>query len=184
LIAFDPQSEQHEGLVVKWWADLEPDRAVTFHSSLNRLSVFLMFFTQQAKLVFDYDQRGIWFAAWVQDLCDGCVFSVWIRSDMRTKPSAWRDLRMAYDTIFQKYKRVVGYTRQPHLHAEHLKLGYEYCGRIPDIIDGNALYIYSMSREQWANRASAAAKVRAEKRAKRPKKEIVHQNGAVQQELL
>ena len=181
MIAFDPQNEQHEGLLLKWWADLEPDRTVTFHSSLHRLGAFLRYFTQQAGLIFDVDKDGIWFAVWTEPLWDGVTFSTWIRKEQRTGASnlkrAWANLQAAYNLVFDRHHRVIGTTLQTALHSEHLKLGYEYCGRVPDICGGKQVYIYSMSREQWQNRKEVAARIRAEKKAKRQPR-----NGVVQKE--
>lgn len=165
MIAYDAQ--QHEALVIQWWANLDEDRDVTFHSSAHRLGAFLKLFAEEAALLFECDKAGIWFAAWTQPLCDGVTFSLWIRKDKRHSPEAWKSLQIAYNVVFDRYPVVIGYTRQPHLHAVHLKLGYEYAGRIPNIADRNTLYIYSMSREQWQNRREAARKIRDEKRAKR-----------------
>lgn len=178
MIIFDPADEAHEGLLVKWWAELGSDRETTFHSSLHRLGAFLHYFTHQAKLVFDVDQKhGIWFAVWTEPFGDGVAFSVWVHREKRHSPAAWSNLQIAYNVVFDRYRRVVGYTCQPNLHAEHLKLGYEFCGRVPDIIDAKGVYIYSMSREQWANRKETTAKIRAARRAKRPTRIITRVSG-------
>ncbi len=178
MIIFDPQDESHEGLLVKWWADLGDERDLTFHSSLHRLGAFLHHFRQDAHLIFDADQKyGLWMAIWTQPFGDGVLFSTWVhpaKRNFRDLKAVWSNLQIAYNVVFDRYPRVVGYTRQASLHAEHLKLGYEFCGRIPDIVDGKSVYIYSMSREQWANRKETAAKIRAAKREKR-----VSRNGAV-----
>ena len=87
------------------------------------------------------------------------LFGLWVRPDKRIRKANWRQkirtwqgIQMAYDLAFDFYPRLIGLTRQTGLHKVHLRLGYEYAGRLPAMCDGETLYSYSLSRDMWKHR--------------------------------
>src|SRR5215472_2199734 len=182
LIVYNPEDNAHVAVIIQWWSALpERDREVTFHPNLHKLAAFLAWFNERrANLLFALDQQGLTLGAWTEALWDGAQFGVWVRPDKRSAPGVWRDLQQAYRMALEVYPVLFGYTRQPKLHAAHLKLGYEYAGKLPQAWGGQPVWIYALTREGWARRAVAAAEVRARKQSLRP---TAASNGKVQVEL-
>lgn len=164
MIAYE---EKFEPLLIKWWADLGEDRETAFHSSLGGLGNFILYFRQTAALMFEADEQGIWFAASSRPFYDGALWDVWIRSNKRHTRSAIQAIELSYGLALERFPFLLGLTKQPNLHAIHLKLGYEYAGRIKQAIDGADMYAYQLTREGWHGRKIRAIRVRDAKRQTR-----------------
>jgi hypothetical protein len=170
-------------LLVQWWAEIAetPEFSKTVHSSAQALDAFICYFRHTAALMFEADDKGIWFAASTTPFYDGAMFDVWIRPDKRHTPSALKALSLAFELALGRYSNLFGMTQQRELHAIHLKLGYTYGGVLKENMDGKTQYIYQLTREGWANRKEAAKTVRQSKRRLRDipwRTEETHLNGA------
>ncbi len=173
------EAKEHEPLLIGWWAALgeSAEFEQTFQKCHRRLGAFLDYFNQSAYLVFEVDAGGIWFAAWSQPWCDGAIFSLWIRENRRRQPSARKAMELSYQLALEAYPVLIGYTIQAGLHAIHLKLGYEYGGRVPGLIACQTVYCYYLTREGWARRRTVAREVRMKRKLQYEHRESP--NGAV-----
>lgn len=117
--------------------------------------------------MFAIDTRGITVAAWTEPIFDSALFSLYVRPDCRRAPSAWREVEQAYAAAFEVHSTLVGQTRQPTLHALHLKMGYLFAGRLNKVFKGGPVYFYELTREAWQSRRESAMMVRQSKRTKR-----------------
>jgi hypothetical protein len=168
VIAFDPKDDRHMAVAIKWWGELsEQDRANTFHPSLHKLGPFLQHFSEAADLLFNLDEQGLTLAAWTEPAWDAALFSLWVRPDMRRTPSIWKEIQQAYQLAFTLYPTLVGHTRQPALHAAHIKLGYDYAGCLKSSFKGGQLWIYELTREAWAARKDTARQFRQARQEQR-----------------
>ncbi len=164
MIAYEPSQES---FLCAWWASLGEDRDRTFHSSLHRLGAFLDYFNRQAALVFEFDEKGIWFAGWTRPLWDGAECGLWVRPDKRRSRAEWKAVQAAYGLFLDTYPALIGFTKQAELHSVHLKLGYRYAGSIKGMMDGGDIWAYELTREGWKNRVATARSIRLERKAKR-----------------
>ncbi len=153
-------------LLVQWWAELQNsgDFAKTVHSSLRDLDAFIGYFRGPAALMFEVDERGIWFAAAASPFFDGALWDVWIRADKRHTKSALKAIELSYTLALEKYPSLFGFTQQQELHAIHLKLGYVYAGRLLNNMDGQTQYVYQLTQYAWLDRKRLAKDVRDKKR--------------------
>lgn len=167
--AFDPNDTAHVAVLFQWFFALtEVERALLFHRRLHPLASFLQhFITRVADLMFEIDSTGIYLAVWTVPMADAAEFSCWVRADKRHSPSAWKELKLGYETALGVYPTLVGVTRQAMFHVEHLKLGYRFAGRLNAVSKDGPLYLYELTREAWQQRHITAKRVRDLKREKR-----------------
>lgn len=171
--AFDAQDNAHVALLIAWWGALsDTDRTNLFHPRLYKLAPFLDFFCNyQAELMFVADANGLWLCAWTSPYYEGAEFSLWVRPDIRRniRPAhkAWQCLQLAYEAALTKYPVLFGQTRQSALHAEHLKMGYRYAGKLEHAFKETPIWLYELTREDWQNRHKAAADLRHKRREAR-----------------
>jgi hypothetical protein len=170
-------------LLVQWWAEMQKsdEFARAVHSSAQNLDAFICYFRHTASLMFEADDKGIWFAASSTPLYDGAMWDVWIRDDKRHTASALKAIELSYGLALERFPNLFGITQQRELHAIHLKLGYTYGGVLKENMDGKTQYIYQLTREGWASRKEAAMQIRATKRQAREERIAtmpMYQNGA------
>lgn len=169
MIPFDQNNNAHVALLIQWWGAIdEHDRERTFHPNLHPLSAFIRYFTGDgAALMFAADEMGIAVAAWTLPMFNGAMFSLWVRPGLRHHPSAWREVKLAYEAVLDVHPVLVGLTIQPRLHSEHLKLGYVYSGCLKSVFGSTPLWMYELTRERWQHRAEIAREIRENRRAMR-----------------
>lgn len=167
--AFDVNDTAHVAVLFQWYFTISNDeRKYLFHSHLHNLAPFLQhFISRTADLMFEIDATGIYIAVWTVPMADAAEFSCWVRADKRHSPSVWRELQLGYKAALEVYPTLVGATRQPMFHVEHLKLGYRFAGRLNAVSKDGPLFLYELTREAWQQRHITAKRVRDLKRAKR-----------------
>lgn len=167
MIAFDVQNNSHVAILISWWSSLtDDDRANLFYPTVHKLGPFLHYF-ETVQLMFAVDTQGLTVAAWTESMFDGALFSLYVRPDCRRLQRAWKEVEQAYETAFSVYPALVGQTRQPALHAIHLKMGYQFAGRLNHIFGGGPIFFYELDREHWRGRREAAKLIRGAKRGRR-----------------
>jgi hypothetical protein len=143
-----------EWLLVAWYQELveSGDMYVTFASDMRYLSNFLQFFRGRVTLGYSADERGIWFALWVEPMMSGAYWGVWIRKDKRHTVSAFKALAFGIDEALKYFTCIIGICKQEHLRDIHLKLGFKKLGVIPALWDGEDVDAYVLTRDGWTNR--------------------------------
>ena len=146
--------QTQEYLLIDWYSQLvaSGDMYVTFAPDMRYMSNFLTFFRGHAILGYDVDEKGIWFAFWVEPCMSGAYAGVWIREDKRHAPSSFKLLSKAYDEAFKVYTVIIGMSKQFDHRELHAKLGYTHACTIPGLWNGDEVDIHYLTREQWNHR--------------------------------
>jgi hypothetical protein len=149
LRVYDWRSD--EWLLLDWYNQLvgSGDMAVTFTPDMRYLSNFLTFFRGHVTMGYSADEKGIFFAVWIEPFLAGAFFGLWIRSDKRHTLSALRLTKEAYTEAFKMCTVLIGLCKQEHLREIHEKLGYKRLATIPALWNGEAVDVYAITREQW-----------------------------------
>jgi hypothetical protein len=142
-----------EYLLIDWYAKLiqSGDMALTFTLDMRWMGNFLQYF-RKATLGYACDEKGIFFACWLEPLLSGAFFGMWIREDKRQASTSLKLAIEAYGEAFKVYTVLMGLCKQDHLKDVHLKLGYTLQCTIPGLWNGEDVAVYSMTREQWETR--------------------------------
>ena len=144
-----------------------------FHPRLQGLAAFLdNFNSRKEDLMFAADAQGIYVAAWTAPWADIASFSCWVRADKRRARETWRELQTAYTVALEVYPALIGATRQAALHSAHLRMGYEYRGKLVNALKDGPVYLYELSRAGWGGRRVTAQILRAKRRNQRTASEV------------
>lgn len=141
------RGEESDLLLVKWWAQMKEDKdlELTF-SSPPSLSRLFECFKPPVQLVFQYDQKGIYFSAWFEPFFDGVAFSTWIRRDYRQSKASLALFLEAAEMGFIDYPVLLGITKQKRIVPLHLRLGYHLLGEVPRLFGGETAFILVWDR--------------------------------------
>lgn len=155
MIVYDAGNVEHGALLARWWAELHAsgDINVLFPVRAQTLQSVFKLFEPPLIAMFDYDELGIWFMAWLSPTLDGAFFSLWVRKDRRHTPETYRNMRTAYDAALARFPVLLGVTIQERLLPHHELLGYTVCGPIPYIFDGKPAWIVVLTKDSFRSDA-------------------------------
>ena len=148
MILYDPKT--HEALLVAWHYSLREnpeEHANLFMEPLRNLTALLNWAANDVRLMISWDARGLWAASWVEPVMSGAFFGFWLRKDMRGTPAAVAFANGSYDKALEHFPVLIGITKQPRLHAIHLRMGYEYVGTVESLFDDAPARVYKMTKE-------------------------------------
>ena len=151
MILYEP-SRDHDLVLARWWTTLisGDDASRTFSPDVtSNLHAFLSFFQLPRHLVFKLDGGGVWFAAWYEPIMSGAFFGLWIREDHRQSRASFVAFEESIRAGLVVSPVLIGVTRQPDLIDEHERVGYTLVGRIPELWDGDDVWILTMTRESF-----------------------------------
>ena len=143
--------QTEEWLLLDWYNQLvgSGDMGVTFTPDMRHLSTFLTYFRGHATMGYGSDEKGMFFACWIEPFLAGGFFGLWIRSDKRHSLSALKLLREAYDEAFKMCTVLLGICKQEHLREIHEKLGYKRLASVPALWNGESVDIYALTKAEW-----------------------------------
>jgi|SRR5581483_3193661 len=146
--------EIDEFLLVDWYNNLimSGDHFKTFYRDLRHLSTFLDFFKPPRTLAIAVDDKGIWFAYWIDSMMSGAFFGLWVREDKRQAPSMLKCFREAINGSFLFASVLISITKQDHVCRQLEKLGFDYLGRVPALWDGENVDVYTLTKDDWEQR--------------------------------
>lgn len=146
-------------LLAQWWAVMERDGdlPLMWGRNMRTLGAMLAFFQNPARaLIYEYDERGIWFAMWFDPVMDHTVVALWVRIDRRYRPSTLKAFNAGYEIAFSKWDVILGLTRRDLL-AAHQRFGYRVVGRIPRARDGEDGWLVTLTKAWWEAAQAARA---------------------------
>lgn len=145
---YDPA--KHELLILYWYLELRKDPVEfenLFCEPLRSLTSILIWAKNNVSIMFDADDDGIRFAAWCAPFLTGAEFGAWARKSQRGTKAHLAFMNEAYDKALSQYPVLIGLTKQERLHRLHLRMGYEFVGKVPTLFDGAPVLEYFMTRE-------------------------------------
>lgn len=136
-------------LLGQWYMEMmkEGELERTFTRDARAVSAFYGIFRAPNTLTFVTDDRGIWLAAWFEPMMDGTFMGLWVRRDMRGTKTALRTLVWLLERALKEYPLVMGVTKQQRIVAEHMRLGYNMCGILPRLYDGEDAYLLVLTQK-------------------------------------
>ena len=140
-----------EWLLVGWFYELlqSGDMNVTFTPDMRFLSNFLGMFRSRATLGYSADEKGIWFAFWVEPCISGAFAGAWIRKDKRTSLAAVRAFREGINEAFKVFTVLIGLCKQEELRSMHQRLGYKQMGTVPGLWYGEDVDVWVLTQDDW-----------------------------------
>lgn len=144
------ESLKHEMLLLDWHLKLkvEPEEYdKIFADQTHTLTDLLGWASTKVILAFEMDKEGVWAACWVEPCLNAAYFGSWIRKSKRHTKSALKFINEAYARVLDKFPTILGLTSQPNLADLHIKLGYVYGCRIPQMFNGKDALLFVMTRE-------------------------------------
>jgi hypothetical protein len=157
---YDPDKDELK--LLYWWLHLRSDPVEfenLFAEPLRGLTAILNWAKNSVNIMFNSDEQGITFAAWVEPFLSGAYFGAWSRKDVRGSKGHLRFMDECFTRALEQYPVLVGVTKQERLHNIHLKMGYRYLGEIGALFDGSPARVYTMNAESRANRAQARQEI-------------------------
>lgn len=147
MIAYQHTFEQ-DALLLTWYQELiqSGDMVVTFMPSSYPLSKWFEVF-RTAELVYEADEKGIWWAAWVEPSFGISMYSMWCRTDKRRSLRNATNTKKALHAALTLRGTVFGVTCQPSLLELHRRMGYTVVGEVPGLWEGRPAWLVSLTRE-------------------------------------
>lgn len=141
-------------LLAQWWAEITVDgsRDLLFMPPNALGSTMAYFESPDVTLIYEVDERGLWFAMWFAPIFTGLSASMWCRRDRRGRREHLAAAEWGYDTALTVVPTLVGVTTQQRLLKAHERLGYTVVGVIPNLVNGQDAWIVALTREGWQAR--------------------------------
>ena len=73
----------------------------------------------------------------------------WVRENQRNTRMGYNATNLIYEFATRSFPVVIGVTKHEDLLRIHRKTGYNIVGRIPHMLDGEAVWILYLTREQF-----------------------------------
>lgn len=145
--------------LVRWWEHLNQtgDFDLIFTDRLRPLAHFMSNFQPPNIAFFGQDHEppyDIWLAVWFAPFSDtnsGVFMHYWCDKPKRGTPLHLQATHLVYDIATQCWPVIVGITRHEHLLGLHRKLGYNIVGQIPQMLDGQDVWVLYLTRELFLN---------------------------------
>lgn len=136
-----------------WYYSLKTDQAEfenLFDEPIRHLGTFLNFIENRVKFVFQFDDDGIKYAAWIEPWMSGAFLGFWSRADQRKGVGQIAFAHRVLQRALRAYSVIIGITRRSELHKIHLALGYKLMGEgIPKLFDGKTAFVYVLTQESY-----------------------------------
>lgn len=143
--------DKHEMLLVNLYVQELLPRPVEFsnlfHTSLRSLTGLLHWAANTVKIAFEFDDRGIWIATWIEPSMSGAYWGLWVREDKRKSKAMFAFVNQSLDLCLKAYPVLMAPTKQVRLRSEMERLGWIYQGEIPHLFDGASAGVYYMDKE-------------------------------------
>lgn len=143
-------------LLARWWETLAEsgDLGEVFSVEFAALGAF-MEGMKNTTLLYDYDDKGIWFAIWADRIMSGAFFGFWVREDRRPSingnlAESLSRVHEGLDRFFGVYPVLFQVTRNPHIVELAMRIGAKILGRVPYIFDGEDAMITFLTKEDFA----------------------------------
>jgi hypothetical protein len=151
MVAYD-RSAKHDVMLTTWWAEMNAAHEfdTTFMRSCKPLGAFLSYWRRSdITLVFAYDERGIWFAFWIEPLMSSACIGLWIRADRRCTRAALRAFRDVIGAAVRTYPSLITVTCQHVVYMQLCRLGFTPLGLVPGLWDGTDANVNILTRARW-----------------------------------
>jgi hypothetical protein len=145
---------QEDISIFEWWREIAGTTDGDLYKMLPRsswpLSCFYQLFRPPKTLLYAEDDKGIWFAVWLERMESAGIFSMWVAKRWRGTLKQYRITKLAYEGSFEMFPVLLGMTKQPDLLDEHKKVGYEVLGKVPGLFGGQEdAWIVMLTREAF-----------------------------------
>lgn len=143
--------QTEEYMLIDWYNKLVStgEMYTTFGADMRHMSTFLTFFRARVTMGYANDEKGIYFACWVEPFLSGGFFGVWIREDKRHTITALKLIKEAYTEAFKMCTVLIGICKQPYLAKVHAQLGYKKMGTVPALWNGEDTDVYTITKDSW-----------------------------------
>lgn len=146
--------------LLNWMSRMQADGELnhTLSLGLHTPLAFLNFMAQRA-LYFRLDGfNNVTYAAWFEPIMGNCFMSFYVSPSVRNVQE--EKVFFLFDMINMAFaagvRTIVGLIQErdrPELTQKfiklHLRLGYEYCGRVPYLFDNKHCYVVAYTIENW-----------------------------------
>ena len=149
---YNSADPHHDLLIAQWYAQLEGTGEMTKIFATPHTLGSLFAVMQRSVCLFEIDEDGIWFVAWMEPSFAGVFFSVWISMDRRHTRAAYEATLKALAAALAQYQVVLGVTSQEGLLDIHRKLGYTVLCAIPSFWMGRTAYLVMVDGERIRKR--------------------------------
>lgn len=141
----------HEDLLLlNWYMDLGsgPDFERTFSAELASCGAFLDSM-RKTLLVYETDEKGIWFAAWFDRIMSAGTFGLWFRADKRHEKTTLKTVLEALNFGLERFPVLLFVTRDADVMAQGQKLGFQTMGEVPWLFDGESAVVAWLDRARF-----------------------------------
>jgi hypothetical protein len=154
MTIYEPGTDE-DLLVVQWWNLLREngDLELAFMREVWALAPFLANMGGDTVLTFEFDDNGIWFAAWYDPIMSGASCGLWVREDKRNMEAVEAG-HTSMEIAFECFPVLVTTTRSPLVRETAMKQGFAELGVIPQLFndeDSFVLYATKQSFEEARN---------------------------------
>lgn len=111
-------------------------------------------------LLFCADERGVWFAMWLEQTMGAAFLGMWVAKDRRQRRETLDVMVRAYDLVLSVFPAILGVTKQPRLLRGHERLGYRVLAQVPGLWDGEDAWLVMLTREAFAAAKGRLGRIR------------------------
>jgi len=128
-------------LLLNWYYDMATcdDFESVFSAELAPCSAF-MASMRGCNLIYESDEKGIWFAAWFGRMMCAGIYGVWIRADKRNQPGGGAALAAGLESLafgLETFPVLLFVTKQPEVLQLSKRFGFVSLGEMPWVFDGD-----------------------------------------------
>jgi hypothetical protein len=143
-------------LMLDWWKHLATtgDLEKLFSKEMAECGTF-MATMQRLFVVYEADDKGIWFAAWFIPFMDGANYGGWLRTDCEDTPAGSRAVVDSIAVGLNRFPVLLSITKyEPDFVQWLVSLGFEYAGTVPQLCQREDMIVAWLTEENFYRAAA------------------------------
>lgn len=148
---YDPNGIEDGAVVSQWWIQMHAsgDILKMFPKRAQTLPQLFRMMDTPTQLVYEIDEQGAWFAAWLSPSLDAAFYGIWIAERMRNTKQCVAESLLSYELAFTQFPFIMSVTMQEALLEQQRALGYTVLAELPESFDGQSAWLTMYKREDF-----------------------------------
>lgn len=148
---YDTERVEDGALLAQWWRNMHEsgDIEKIFPRRSHTLQQLFRIMDLPTQLMYESDEQGIWFAAWLSPCLDGTFYGIWIAERTRNTRACVAATMQSYEMAFAQFPFIMSVTVQEALLTQQQALGYTVLAELPGGFDGRNAWLTMCRQEDF-----------------------------------
>ncbi len=148
---YDSSVIEDGAMLSQWWLQLQMsgDIQKMFPKRAQTLPQLFKMMDAPTQLIYEVNEQGVWFAAWLSPSLDAAFYGIWIAKGMRNTRECVAATAQSYELAFARFPFIMSVTMQAPLLKQQQALGYTVLAELPESFDGQSAWLTMLKRDDF-----------------------------------